>query len=497
MLLAIAVALVTNALAPRYGYAQDGTGTLSVVSGTGSSESVTYEATRIADSDGMPIFAALDWEAVSSKGLAGTDLPSVADASGRDLVEAVSHLVEKDGDGSVAYELSESLVPGCDSLSIAVDAGGVEVSDGWWMLTSAGRRPLLAWVGGSDVVLGDKSDVPVLTKAVAGIDGEYGSRATFGSGNPLSYRIVMTLPRSMEGYAEYAVTIHDVWDSGLVLGNGKISVVLTHDGAKKSVDDAFQVSVTTRSITVSCEDVIAVGAAPGDSIIVSYQLAPDVDHEETVVNNGAWATYPSFDGEGRTVTSETTSYALRLSVIKRSSSDGSSLEAAEFALRDTDGRWLQENGSFGDESTRVVVSTDGDGVASFDSVLDAGAYQLVELRAPSGYRLPTNPSTTVEISYSLSEERIVLDASADGDARVTRADPDTQSVVVEVQNDPDTVPGTALLPGTGDARAPILLVGLLAAASLALSGASRANRDSASHRRSSVAARREEVCKCA
>ena len=402
-------------------------------------------------------------------------------------MEAVSDRVSGDVDGSVAFELSrylanESSAPG---VPVPVDDGPVPVEDGWWMLVAEGRRPLLAWVEGSTVSLGDKADVPGLTKEVwDNVSGVWGESGTYGSGQTLDYRLTLTVPVSMQAYGTYWVEFHDSWDARLSLDEGSVRLQLVKtSGETFDLTEDAHLSLGASSLTVRLDELSAVSAEPGDALVLTYTMAADalLSPGSGGLVNEAWATYPSWDGDGETPHDRTRVYAFSASIAK-SSPGGEPLEGATFAVRDTSGEWLCADGTFADEGERATFVTDEDGLVSNIPLLAPGSYVLVELSAPEGYLLPDQPETSFTLSASHSFDRLALTVEASGAAEVSKVDATGGSFVLSVVNQPDTpsAPPLGNLPRTWDSLPPWGKAAvLLCAAALALAAGALARRRAA------------------
>ncbi len=436
-------------------------GSLSIRSSSGNSHA-TYRAVCIADKNALPIDSALDWESLSGRsfGSLGT-LPHYdstapdAPEQGRSLVEAVSKLVSNDDDGSAAAEIvtllaSAEQVPG---VEVAVDHGSVAVENGWWLLVSSGRRPLFAWVDGEPVQLGDKMDTPTLDKEVRdNVTGTWGDSGTFGSGQQLTYRLTLTVPESLEEFSTYWVEIHDQWDSRLSLVAHSVHVKLMSGGEQKEdITDAAKISSTDTSFTVRIDDLLAISSAPGDTVVVTYTMEPNASEApgaEGLVND-AWAKFPHFDGDGETPHDRTRVYAFQVS-IKKVTPTGTPLAGAVFALRDADGAWLAQDGTFGAASMRAAFTTDQQGLTSKIPLLAPGSYTLVELKAPHGYALPDDPTFPFSISAEHSFEQVNLTVNASGETRVDTVNATEGAFSLCVVNQPVTPPSGGI-PQTWDA----------------------------------------------
>lgn len=489
---AVCLLVACCALAPKptFGSPQAG-GSIQVVTSTGAR--VTYNAVRIADVDGVPLDATFDWEALAANPLPGESPFPAYDADGpaaheqgKKLVNAVNDRVTTDADGTFAQHMTTFVTDaGWEGATvIKTGAGPVSVADGWWLLAAEGRRPLLVWVDGNASVVGDKTDTPICTKEVLDNEtGLWGSSGTIGAGEVAHYRLRLTLPESMNSHASYGVTLHDVWDAGLLLQENSLSVHLLSGTDDDDITAEAELTVGASSFDVAIADVKSLGAHPGDVIEVRFSMTldPSVEVGAEGLTNTAWTTYPSQDDdEGETPPDDTKVYTFRVHVHKTNASDAS-LAGAVFAIRNEAGAWLTADGTFGSESNRAEIVTDASGMATVPAPLAPGTYELVEIRAPEGYVLPQNPVATFTISADHTVEQLDFTVEIEGDATVEEISGEDASFVVQVVNTtqpphddddeddggPDESEGPDDdLPGTGDAAGIVLI----AAGAIALVG---------------------------
>lgn len=455
-----------------------------------------YDAIRIADEDGLPLDQAFDWPSLSGEAIPGGGVYPVydpssshADADGRKLVEAVSASLAKDEDGSLAAELSTFVTPKGESLAVQVVADGptVSVENGWWLLISPGKRPLFAWVDGAPVTLGDKSDVPTLEKEYND-KGEWTDAGSYGPTQDMEYRLVLTVPQTYDQYSTYWCEFHDEWDGHLQLKKETMRLVLrSHEtGSETDVSSLMDVTSDATSFTARIENLCASSAVPGDALILSYSMSADpaFNPGSEGLLNTAWATFPQFDGKGETPKDHTRVYTVSMRV-RKASTGGSPLAGAVFAIRNADGQWLAADGTFGVEQARAEFKTELDGVARVSPVLAPGTYTLIELSAPEGYVLPSNPETTFTISTDEQFDHLDLTVHAKGLASLASVDASSASFDLEVVNEKGETPPPfnplENLPQTWDSLAPLQKVGVLAliasACALALSKEARRHKD--------------------
>lgn len=385
-------------------------------------------------------------------------------------MERVSDDILQDDAGVLAYALSDYIVKTAEPAARVVSGGSaVSVDDGWYLLVAEGRRPLLAWVDGKAVELGDKSDAPVVSKRVSTGIG-WNESAVVGAGSTISYRVDASIPTAVEAFKTYPLVIVDEWDKALVLDVESVQVELVPSAAKNGssdVTDQVAIELEDDSLQVDISNVLDFGARPGDVIRVSYSMTLSRDARATSAGfaNAAHAVFSTWKGDAQTPVDEARVYALNAHVTKVNES-GEPLAGAVFALRNETG-WLAADGSFGDESKRAEFTTNDQGVLEGMPLLSNGSYELVELAAPKGYRL-SEKAAPLQLDVKVSEGTLELKARATYPLRVAKVDAATATAIFEFVNKAETGSWGGFIPQTGDSAWWIAAVTLVVAGSVAL-----------------------------
>lgn len=434
--------------------------------------SIEYLAYRIADGAGSPLNDQFDWPALSGVALDGyPTYPTYDPASpqaaerGRALVQRVSDDVLSDDAGVLAHTLSSYVVDGA-SPTVRVLAGGdcVSVENGWYLLVAPGRRPLFAWVDGAPVELGDKSDTPVVCKQVNTGAG-WADAAVAGSGRVIRYRVDVRMSQTVDAAGSYPLTIVDAWDGQLLLNRSTVRVeALTASRRLAAVDvtDACSIDIDEAGMRVSIGNVHDLGVAPGDVIRVSYtmRLSDDAVARASGWVGAAFAEFSAWTGTQSTPLDVARVYAVRIDV-KKTSAVGEPLAGAVCAVRN-DGGWLASDGTFGPESKRAEFVSDERGLIEGIPLLSDGAYEVVELSAPRGYRT-LKDAAPFELSVDTTDDLLTINALATKPLRVLVVDADAASVHFGLENTKSAGMWDALIPQTGD-RSGMLVAGVLALA---------------------------------
>lgn len=310
-----------------------------------------------------------------------------------------------------------------EGTSIAAGATKVTLAAGYWLLVDvtegdddnnsdtefARNAALLQVTNDGDITIGVKYDTPEVDKTVDDNDADIGDTVTF--------TLTGTMPSTLEGYETYKVIFNDTLSAGLTYTN---NVKVTIDGTVKTTD--FTVSHEYGKLTVSCNDVLALGAKESSKIVVTYTA---VLNENAVIGtegnpNTVYLTYsndPNWDGTGDseptgdTPEKEVKVYTWEIPVFKYTGTN-TALAGAVFSLY-TDEACTDANivnlVSAGENVYKVCMLTDGqhDSVEDVDHAttdhvttittpasgkieiegLEKGTYYLKEITAPAGYNL--------------------------------------------------------------------------------------------------------------
>lgn len=241
-----------------------------------------------------------------------------------------------------------------------------------------------------------KADVPKVEKSVDDNDANIGDTVTF--------TLTATMPSTIAGYETYKVVFHDTLSEGLTYTN---NVKVTIDG--NDVTQSFVVSEVGADgkFTVSCNDVLTLGATASSKIVVTYTA---VLNEKAVIGtegnpNKVYLEYsnnPNWDGTGDEPTGDTPEdevkvYTWEIPVFKYTGTN-TPLAGAGFTLyKDeacTEAIHLVDAGNNiykvctlaeGCTHTHVTeILTDASGRFEIEG-LEQGTYYLKETTTPAGY----------------------------------------------------------------------------------------------------------------
>ena len=246
-----------------------------------------------------------------------------------------------------------------------------------------------------------KATYPVIEKEV---DDE-----TVDIGQTVTYTVSGKVPDTT-GFETYTYTVKDTLSAGLTFNESVANLTVAIDGTvidNPSVvyaDNGFELSINMKNY----QDKI------GADVVITYSAVVNEDAVNGAEGNpnSATLTY-SNDPKDSTSTSTTPPeivkvYTAGIEVFKyaQEGDEKKPLENAQFILMDNNGLYYKFTPATGTSSELVewvtekdnatVMTTDANGNVLFKG-LESGAYKIVEIKAPDGYNLLTEP---VEVSIN-------------------------------------------------------------------------------------------------
>ena len=242
-----------------------------------------------------------------------------------------------------------------------------------------------------------KSDVPEVQKKVKDINDstdttktDWQDSADYDIGDSIPFQLKATLADNVSSYTTYKVVFHDTLSKGLTYNNdAKVYI----DGTETN---GFTVTATvnadgTTTLTVSCDDVKALGAGNSSVITVEYtaKLNENADLGSAGNPNEVYLEYsnnPNKSEEGNNETGETPKDVVIVftykTIINKVDSENKPLTGAAFKLE----KLIKGKDGAADTWTTVKEFTVDETTTSFTfSGLDDGQYKLTETKTPAGY----------------------------------------------------------------------------------------------------------------
>jgi len=301
------------------------------------------------------------------------------------------------------------------------DGAATDLELGYWFVTSTMGSLCNLTTTAPDAVIYDKNDVPFKKDA---------SDESVEVGQTVNFTITAAVP-DVTGYDEYTYTITDEMSAGLTF-NKDVEVVIYYEEGNR--DDCVVVGGRTQytengfSVTIPKWFFTNVAhIVPGSPIEITYSAIVNDDAVAVVSENEATLTYSNDPANKTTTTVTDKEYVYSAEIVidkyagKEDETDTSEkLAGAEFVLyKEVSGvksyyKYTAASGEtpaavtwVGKAADATVVTTDAKGAAEFDG-LENGTYQLLEIKAPTGYNLLTAPVEVV-IDAELEDDKILVD----------------------------------------------------------------------------------------
>mgnify|MGYP003174390451 CR=1 FL=1 len=241
-----------------------------------------------------------------------------------------------------------------------------------------------------------KSDVPEVEKKVKDTNETTGETtgwqdsADYDIGDSIPFQLKATLADNVSSYTTYKVVFHDTLSKGLTYNkDAKVYI----DGTETN---GFTVTATvkadgTTTLTVSCDDVKALGA--GNSSVITVEYTAKLNKNAVLGSAGnpnevylEYSNNPNKSEEGNNETGETPKDVVIVftykTIIKKVDSENKPLTGAAFKLE----KLIKGKDGAADTWTTVKEFTVDETTTSFTfSGLDDGQYKLTETKTPAGY----------------------------------------------------------------------------------------------------------------
>ena len=248
----------------------------------------------------------------------------------------------------------------------------------------------------SDTTATPKSSVPTVEKKVAdtndstGVTSDWQDSADYDIGDSIPFQLKATLANNVSSYTTYKVVFHDTLSKGLTYNNdAKVYI----DGTETN---GFTVTATvnadgTTTLTVSCDDVKALGA--GNSSVITVEYTAKLNENAVLGSAGnpnevylEYSNNPNKSEEGNNETGETPKDVVIVftykTIINKVDSENKPLTGAAFKLE----KLIKGKDGAADTWTTVKEFTVDETTTSFTfSGLDDGQYKLTETKTPAGY----------------------------------------------------------------------------------------------------------------
>lgn len=273
---------------------------------------------------------------------------------------------------------------------------------------SAQTAYILQVVGGS-VTVEAKTSVPTFDKSIIE-NGEKVNVSDHNVGDVITFELEATIG-DISDYETYKLWFMDTLSDGLTF-NG-VDTLTVKAGTTTLTASQYAVDVTGQSLKITINDAKALGLAKGDKLTATYTAT--LNNDAVIGSTGnpnecylEFSNNPNNDEEkGKTPDDKVTVYAYQIIVEKVDSANtATKLAGAEFKLKNADGKFaVIENDMFKEWSDNgSVLTTDANGLVTFKGI-DAGSYELVEVKAPEGYN-KLSSAITVEVKPTYTNDTL-------------------------------------------------------------------------------------------
>lgn len=254
-----------------------------------------------------------------------------------------------------------------------------------------------------DVEANVKADVPSVEKKVKDTNDTTGDTtgwqdsADYDIGDDVPFQLTATLANNIESYKTYSLKFNDTLLKGLDYNND--AVIKLGD---KDVTSYFTPSydATAKTLTFTCDDILAFGAKNSDKIVVEYTAKLN---ENAVIGAAGnpntvyldFSNNPNNGGEGdrgKTPEDKVIVFTYKLTVNKVDK-ENKPLTGAEFSL------FKKVNGKEELVEVKKILSTNAEGTVFGFTGLDDGTYVLRETKTPDGYNSIEDQTFTISAKH--------------------------------------------------------------------------------------------------
>lgn len=253
----------------------------------------------------------------------------------------------------------------------------------------------------------------------------YNDVADYNIGDAVPFKLIGTLPSTLDDYKTYKYTFHDTLGKEFTApAQGDIKVSCKTGDTVTDITNKATITVTAASetegakINVEFADIKAAGATKDSIITVEYNavlssgavIGLDGQTNEVYLE---YSNNPNAGGEGETGNTpvdKVIAFTYELDVNKVDANTQVALKGAKFKLQAADGehtnQWAKLTKNSEGNYTVSSWTTSETDATEFENTsgntfvvigLDSGKYNLKETAAPSGYNLPAN-SFVVELT---------------------------------------------------------------------------------------------------
>ena len=264
-----------------------------------------------------------------------------------------------------------------------------------------------------------KSDVPEVEKKVkdtndsTGVTSDWQDSADYDIGDSIPFQLKATLADNVSSYTTYKVVFHDTLSKGLTYNNdAKVYIGGTETNGFAVTATVNADGITT--LTVSCDDVKALGA--GNSSVITVEYTAKLNENAVLGSAGnpnevylEYSNNPNKSEKGNNETGETPKDVVIVftykTIINKVDSENKPLTGAAFKLE----KLIKGKDGAADTWTTVKEFTVDETTTSFTfSGLDDGQYKLTETKTPAGYNTIDPIYFVIEATHDVTADAPTL-----------------------------------------------------------------------------------------
>ena len=272
----------------------------------------------------------------------------------------------------------------------------------------------------SDTTATPKSSVPTVEKKVkdtndsTGVTSDWQDSADYDIGDSIPFQLKATLANNVSSYTTYKVVFHDTLSKGLTYNNdAKVYIGGTET-------NGFTVTATvnadgTTTLTVSCDDVKALGA--GNSSVITVEYTAKLNENAVLGSAGnpnkvylEYSNNPNKSESGENhetgkTPEDTVIVFTYQTIINKVDSKNNPLTGAAFKLE----KLIKgKDGAAGTWTTVKEFTVDETTTSFTFSGLDDGQYKLTETKTPAGYNTIDPIYFVIEATHDVTADAPTL-----------------------------------------------------------------------------------------
>ena len=266
-----------------------------------------------------------------------------------------------------------------------------------------------------------KSDVPKVQKKVKDINDstdttetDWQDSADYDIGDSIPFQLKATLANNVSSYTTYKVVFHDTLSKGLTYNNDAKVYIGDTETNGFTVTATVNADGGTTTLTVSCDDVKALGAGNSSVITVEYTVKLN---ENAVLGSAGnpnevyleYSNNPNKSENGNNETGETPKDVVIVftykTIINKVDSENKPLTGAAFKLE----KLIKgKDGAAGTWTTVKEFTVDETTTSFTFSGLDDGQYKLTETKTPAGYNTIDPIYFVIEATHDVTADAPTL-----------------------------------------------------------------------------------------